>query len=531
MNTNNNENISIVLELSKQIDTLQTENYELRQEIARLRKLIPSNNETENQNTELLNYYISRYEEIHNYVLENRIKALNDDIEGAQKVYDVLMSREDLIESIAEKNASIKEQVAILKTKIEESRKTFEEDQQEFERMASNVTDQENNLYNSTLDYYNTLLSKLSIGNMSETIEYMNFLMDIMKFTLYDQVITYLSDAKKALEKLDELTFIQNNLNEQIRLQEEEIVSLEAGYEEISFEETERKLDSIAYEIANKKQVRTELQELFEELDAKNKKTIKDEINHYRILQLNNQQIALKLDEMILHYKESLATVDTDSNILLNKKIKLNQLNEKMQNIYPFKEKLDVANNEYEQLQSMHQSVSSNIDDIEDFIMKTKKIVNASLEFKHVIDEYNSIKLKMATLKQNKEAYILRERNLTEERKKILNNPYGKTDLLQIDDNLKELQDSIRIFSDEYATLESRLYHLKDTEQDNKLITIYERYLLCEKQLPLLYKKQENLSGLINDKFIEVSNLKNKCSDYESLRKQIEELEDEINNF
>ena len=88
---NNNENISVILELSKQIETLQSENYELRQEISRLSKLIPSNNEIENKNNELLKYYVSRYDEIHSYVLENRIKLLDEDIAKAQESYDKLI--------------------------------------------------------------------------------------------------------------------------------------------------------------------------------------------------------------------------------------------------------------------------------------------------------------------------------------------------------------------------------------------------------------------------------------------------------
>ena len=42
---------------------------------------------------------------------------------------------------------------------------------------------------------------------------------------------------------------------------------------------------------------------------------------------------------------------------------------------------------------------------------------------------------------------------------------------------------------------------------------------------------KSNIYSLISDKYVEVSNAKMKCNEYESLVKQIEEVEDEINNF
>ena len=125
----------------------------------------------------------------------------------------------------------------------------------------------------------------------------------------------------------------------------------------------------------------------------------------------------------------------------------------------------------------------------------------------------------------------MREKNLTESRKKILNNPYGKTDLTKIDNDLKLLQDDLRSFEDELTALSSRLYQLRETEQDFKVINVYENCLRLNKTLPLLTAKQADLSSLISEKFIIMSELKNKCLGYDELKKQIEALEDEIKNF
>jgi len=157
--------------------------------------------------------------------------------------------------------------------------------------------------------------------------------------------------------------------------------------------------------------------------------------------------------------------------------------------------------------------------------------MDANQSFIRTIKEYSETKTKLDSMKMSLDSIIIREKNLAEARKQILNDPYGKTDLIRIDEELKIVQESIESFNIECRQLESKIYQLKETEQDYKIIMIYEEYLLCEDKLPKLYDKQRTLSSLISDKYVEVSNAKMKCNEYESLVKQIEEVEDEINNF
>ena len=237
------------------------------------------------------------------------------------------------------------------------------------------------------------------------------------------------------------------------------------------------------------------------------------------------------MDDIVLNYKNNLSSVDTSSNILLNKKLLLKKLNDKMETIKPFKDKYDKLNDEYNQIQAMYKTITNNIDEIENYISDAKKIMDANQSFIRTIKEYNETKTKLDSIKMSLDSIIIREKNLAEARKQILNDPYGKTDLIRIDEELKLVQESIESFNIEYRQLESKIYKLKETEQDYKIIMIYEEYLLCEDKLPKLYDKQRALSSLISDKYVEVSNAKMKCNEYESLLKQIEEVEDEINNF
>ena len=62
----------------------------------------------------LIEYYLSRYLEIHEYTLNNRLAKLDDEISKCQKEYEELMSREDHLEEIASKNKNIQERINVI---------------------------------------------------------------------------------------------------------------------------------------------------------------------------------------------------------------------------------------------------------------------------------------------------------------------------------------------------------------------------------------------------------------------------------
>ena len=62
--------------------------------------------------------------------------------------------------------------------------------------------------------------------------------------------------------------------------------------------------------------------------------------------------------------------------------------------------------------------------------------------------------------------------------------------------------------------INQEMCRLKATEQDYKVITIYEECNECEEQLPSLYDKQRLFSSLVNDKYIYITNFKPKFSNF-----------------
>lgn len=177
--------MSRVEQLLQDIEKLKEENHFLKEEIRRLNARLTGLNSINNQvniNSPLVDYYINRYLEIHNYVLNARISILDEDIKKTENNYEELTSREDMLEEIAKRNQDLTIQIEELNEKIKQSNLALENEKAAFQTIANKVTDLENNLYYATLDYYNNLVSKLSIGNVTETLEYMNFVIDKIYF-------------------------------------------------------------------------------------------------------------------------------------------------------------------------------------------------------------------------------------------------------------------------------------------------------------------------------------------------------------
>ncbi len=521
-------------DLEKEIMRLKEENQFLREEVRRLNQKLPSLNSTTPQssvNSPLVDYYLNRYSEIHKYILDKRTSTIDEELASCEQEYSSLTDHENMLEEIAKNNQNINSRINEIDQIIAQNTKEYNQKSEDFKKVASEVTNLEDNIYYTNIDYYNNLLSKLSIGDTNETISYMNFVSDVLEYTLYLEVIKYLDSAKEALKKLEDL----NQLEIEIKKQNEALLiekdSLAKQIEIISFEENEKKLDALVYEITSKKKAKEELLELFANLKKEHEKNIKDEIKHLQILEYTNQQIALKMDEMILDYKNNLAVADTASNLLREKQLRLAKLNEQMEQIMPHKEKYDTLNSEYNELQAMYKTISNNVDEIENFISEAKKIMSSNQKWAKTLSDYSNAKFKLTSIKQTIDSLLIKEKNLAETRKQVLNDPYGKTDLIRLNDELKVLQADIDTYNNEAKNLENLIYQLKQNEYDYKIISIYEENLICENKLPPLYDKQRALSALISDKYIEVSSAKMKCSNYDTLQKEIEELENEIANF
>ena len=114
----------------------------------------------------LIEYYLSRYLEIHEYTLNNRLAKLDDEISKCQKEYEELMSREDHLEEIASKNKNIQERINVIDAKIKANN---EGKNIPGVNDKDSVTNKDSDLKNTEKDNINK--NKEIIGKHSKIIE------------------------------------------------------------------------------------------------------------------------------------------------------------------------------------------------------------------------------------------------------------------------------------------------------------------------------------------------------------------------
>ena len=157
----------------------------------------------------LCEYYVTRYQELHDKVLQARLQQLDASIAICQQSYDEIASKEDQLEEIVKRNQNIEARLNEIHQEMELENQKVEEKRQDFALQAQQVTEHENQLVKSNFDYYQNVLTKLATGNIEETLEYLDFVMDVLKYTMYQETLTYLAEAADALQSLDQLNELE----------------------------------------------------------------------------------------------------------------------------------------------------------------------------------------------------------------------------------------------------------------------------------------------------------------------------------
>ena len=479
----------------------------------------------------LCEYYVNRYQELHEKVLQMRLQQLDENIAVCQQAYDEIASKEDQLEEIVQRNQNIEARLNEIHQEIETENAKVEQKNQEFMLQAQQVTEHENQLVKSNFDYYQNILTKLATGNREETIEYIDFVMDVLQYTMYQETLTYLAEAADALEALDQLNELEYIVKKKVLDLENEKKVITASIETISFEETEEKLDHIAFEISSKKAAKVELSDLFANLKVENKKHILDEIKHLDILEYTSQQIAMKMDEMLEAFKKTLVKIDTHTNITSNKKIELAKLTEEVEQLKSNKEMYDQVLEEYNQLQSMYQKIANDILDIENYVTEAKKAIESNARFKEMIKRYAAFLTKQKTITTNYEALQTRLKDLMNVRKAKINDPYGKVALEQVNQEIKKIQANIVNMEIEVEKLQQENPLKQASEVESSVIRVFEDSAVCESKLPTLYDQQQEFHTLINEKYDVVNQLKAAAIRYGEILSRIEELQNEIDHI
>ena len=307
--------------------------------------------------------------------------------------------------------------------------------------------------------------------------------------------------------------------------------NLEGAIQTISLETVESLLDGIVLELSKVSKSKQELDELFKNLKEQNLKEIQDEIRHFKVLEYSNKEIAESMDKIIEEYRNKLRTMDTATNIQLNKTMELSRLTAKKQELEVVKKEYDDKVSEYQNLVGINENISKNIEELEEYISLTNKAVQAKPEYLEFVNKYNGL---IATIKiVNNEIKNTEEKikDYKETRRVKALDPYAKASIQELTEKIKEAEGLLEKYASDIRNAETELSNITTLDRNLKLINVLKDKAMIETKLPDLYNKQRDLIDSVNRLYQEIKSLEEKVKEYNEILDKIEELESEINNM
>ena len=518
--------------LQRKVSSLEEENAKLKHRVEELEQELSLNGYVidEEENITVNNYYLKKYIEIHNEVYNERIKDLEEKRQSLQNEYDSIVEQEKGIETITIKNEALIKRMEEIDKLISDSYYTLEKEKYEFETRVKEVTKKEYQVHHYTVESIKDILIALENEENDVITEKVLKVCDDLKTNIYPVNTKLSKDKYNLVKKLNELSELEQKVKMEAKNLSNEKKSLEGAIQTISLETVESLLDSIVLELSKVSKSKSELDELFSNLKEQNLKEIQDEIRHFKVLEYSNKEIAVSMDKIIEDYREKLRTMDTVTNIQLNKTMELSRLTAKLQELEISKKEYEEKVSEYQSLESICENIDKNIKELEEFISLSNKAVQAKPEYLEFVNKYNGLK---ATIKivnneiKNTEDKI---KEYKETRRVKALDPYAKASILELTEKIKESEGLLEKFASDIRNAEAELNNITTMERNLKLINVLKEKAYVESKLPTLYNQQRTLLDSVNGLYQQIKNLEDKVKEYNELSEKIEELESEINN-
>lgn len=519
--------------LEQQIASLEEENLELKRTIEDLKKelSIVGFVRKDNEPLTISSYYLKKYLSIHEEVYKERLEALEKKGIMLQNKYDNLMKQEDALDLIASKNEESLKRIKEIDELINQKYYELEKTKYEFDSEVTNVTKLENNSFNESINALNEIVKlmdtepdKLKIASIA------NEIMESIRINLYPLNVSISKNKYKLVNRMHEINELEQTVKIEVKNLTSEKKLLESEIQTISLETVEAMLDELALEITKVNKSKEELEKLFKIIKGENLKALQDEINHFEVLEYSKKEIASKMDELIEEYTEKIRTLDTKTNIELNKTMELNKLVSEKAKLDEIKKTYEVILGDYQQLDSIYQNVTSNISKLEEYLQYTNKMINAKVEYTEFVNQYDGLN---STIKIVENEILNTEnklKSLKEERKLKALDPYAKEIIQNLTLEIKKCEQVLEQYNEDIRNSKLELEQMLQNEKNLKLVNILKDRSLINTKLPSLYNKQKELGTSVNEKYQELRSLEKKLQDYEEIKEKIEALESEINN-
>lgn len=519
--------------LEQKIVELEDENLSLKRRIEDLEKelSIVGYLRKESDPMTISSYYLKKYLSIHDEIYKERANALEEKRKSLQAEYDNLMKQEDGLDIIASKNEESISRIKEIDEEINQKYYELEKERYEFEAEVSNVTKLEDSSYQETMSSINEILKVMSRTNDIDVITSITSqIVQALKINLYPLNVIISKNKYKLVRRLQDINVLDQKVKMETKALSAEKKSLESAIQTISLETVESMLDELALEITKVNKSKEELDKLFKMIKPNNLKNIQDEINHLEVLEYTKKEIAGAMDQVINEYYDKLRSLDTTTNIQLNKTMELSKLAIKKKEMDEVKHEYDTKLADYQQLDSIYQNISGNIKTLEEYLQLTTKTIKAKNEYVEFVNRYDGTKTTIKLI-QNE---ILNTENkikeLKETRKLKALDPYAKEAIQELTSQIRKNENLLEKYQEDVRNTTLELEEMSHNERNLKLINILKERGKVESKLPTLYDQQKELGTIVNTKYQELRTLEKKLKDYDEITERIEALESEINN-
>lgn len=521
------------IELEKELKQLKQENTLLKQENDDLKRQIEVLTKAPYDSSKpvsLYEYYAKKYLEMYDEAHVSRIKRIDEEIKNLKSELSKLTDSQDREEIIAKENEEIDQRIEEI-TKIiqdnlmqnEELKFTLENHKKEFDDALVKV-------HLRTITVYNDFIDPIRDEDYTNFIPDFQKLIHVIQHELKDTAIKVQLMKDKLRDDEEEIRnkIQENEINNRILSQE--LKELEKKKNLNNQENISLMIEEIEADINHKEILKVEIEELFETVKQKHLKLIKDEIEHFQVIELSNRDIALAMDEFLMKLIDELINLDTQNNIQMQKMVQLNHLYEKRETLKTIKEQYDNAVSEYEYIQSIYNTVNSQIEKIEKYVSDFEKVLETNVVYRKYNERYRNLVIDLRNVNIEIDRLTTELDETKKYRQSKVQDPFGSSEMGKINQKMSLLQTELERKLEIRDQLEDVL---KKDRQDKRLailMNVIDDVMKCEEALPTFYQKLREIVQMVDEKYQQVQTLKHLVETANEIDEEIERLENEINN-
>lgn len=512
-------------------DIILNEIEELKKENNKLKVELEAFKLTQGSTLTIEQYFVKKYLEEYNEILNKRIRQIDKDIDALKNEYDNLSLEVEQIQDIATMNKQYQEELDKLEHVKHANETKINELNAKYMAVKSQYLSKQEVLKNATLGYYKTILRSL------ENSEDLSLVMTNVEFVmqqLSDQLYLLILECRA-------LSFQCNSL-EQVLYQtiedvEKENTLIEANTKEIlskienrTNEEIGTMQENILAEIKQRENLKNELIETFEIIKERDVKYILDTVNYHRLKEVSSAEISNVVEQIVNERTTKLKSQDTLKNLKTIKQMELNSLLKE-------KEQLDISKKRYDYLKEKENSyyntyveASRCYDELVEFLDSATLAITENAYFALAYKQYEGLK---TSEKEIEAQYKIANEKLSNTKKlhdeKLLAGIHG-VEISELSQSISELNALINELSNNLREVKDAIRNFEKDHRNIKLVTVLREKEFVEARLATLYNSLRDLKVKISRVKEEIKSLEIALENYQTVCEKINVLENELQN-